>query len=147
MDNSPTYKTNALMTWIESEEGYFHFVIQDDHTLIVGFPQKKPELWKTCGALVTKREHVGAEPEIVALEESDDGNGFNVKHTYDPERVTFTMRDWVNQALTISLIRIAHEWPEWATFLGSLYAAIIDDAFDASVEKFIMVFPGQDAEA
>ena len=72
---------DAIVEWIKSEEGYYHACAFTENALIMGFPQKSRNLWPNFGALIIKRQPVGGEPEIVALE--NQGDTFKVVKKYD----------------------------------------------------------------
>lgn len=118
---------DAIVEWIKSEEGYYHACAFTENALIMGFPQKSRNLWPNFGALIIKRQPVGGEPEIVALE--NQGDTFKVVKKYDLLNASDCVYDWSFQSLTVSLARIVREWEEWAPFIAKLFNdAILEKA-------------------
>ena len=126
----------TTVEWVESAEGYFHARAFTENTLIMGFPQKKREMWPTFGALIIKREPVGVEPEVVALFHEDDT--FRVVKRYDLDDTESDVYDWAYQTLMVSLPRIVREWEEWAPFIGGLFQeALIEGAKHGKTMFFV----------
>lgn len=109
----------AVVEWLESEEGFFHACAFTENALIVGFPQLTPHLWPNFGALIIKRQPVGGEPEVVALE--SDNSTFKIVKRYDLTEASECVCDWSFQSLMLSLPRIVREWEEWTPFIGNLF--------------------------
>jgi len=125
---------NAIVEWIESGEGYYHACAFTENALIMGFPQKKRQIWPTFGALIIKREPVGIEPEVVAL--FHEGDTFRVVKRYDLDDTESDVYDWAYQTLMVSLPRIVREWAEWSPFIGGLFQEALIKNAEAGMTMF-----------
>jgi len=122
----------ADVEWLKSEDGFYHICAVTEKALIMGFPQKTPEMWPTFGALIIRRSPVGVEPEIVALK--NEGETFKVIRTYTLEETEGHLYDWSFQTLNLALPLIVREWEEWAPYIHKLFeSALIEGVKNGKV--------------
>jgi len=104
--------------WIESPlTGYWHAYAYSPHAIIMGFPQRTPEMAETFGALIIVRAPIGTEPKCVALKAHKGTFKIVKEYAINEDDDIF---DYAYQALALSFEQIIVEWEEWLPFLRDM---------------------------
>jgi len=136
-------REQADVEWVQSKKGFYHVCAFTENALIMGFPQKKPEVWPTFGALIIRRSPVGVEPEIVALK--NEGDTFKVVKTYTLDDPQSNLYDWSFQTLNLALPMIVREWEEWAPYIHKLFESALIEGVKSG--KVVYSTPDEGFEA